>query len=429
LGYNTIGTPAAKETIGANLNDGNWHHVAITYDPAATNGNNAFYIDGEVWFPLSFLAGAVNGLNTTANAIYIGRTRAGTLPFLGEIDEVRIWNRALPECEILNNYNCELFNPTSQTGLLAYYQFNQGSAGGNNAGVTTLNDASGNNKTGTLTNFALTGATSNWTAPGGVTTGNTCTAYVIPVPAVSIAADPGNSITAGTSVTFTATPTNGGTTPAYQWKKNGSDVGTNSATYTDAALANGDVISCVMTSNDPCASPTTATSNEITVVVSSPCTFTPITVSGVGVSSGVNGIYMPNGTVNGAPSWLLSEYNGKIEWSSTNNRWEFGTANLGLLGTNSTGSITNLPCSTGWFDVQDYFSGFSLSGGCGNLPAVPTVAIAANPNVASRLVRVSPSQLRPPTAAQRPLINGKRTARMSAPTVRLTPMRLWQTMM
>jgi hypothetical protein len=87
------------------------------------------------------------------------------------------------------------------------------------------------------------------------------------VPTVAIAANPNGSITAGTSVTFTATPTNGGTTPAYQWKKNGSDVGTNSATYTDAALANGDVISCVMTSSDPCASPTTATSNDITLTI------------------------------------------------------------------------------------------------------------------------------------------------------------------
>ncbi len=106
-----------------------------------------------------------------------------------------------------------------------------------------------------------------YTANENISTVSKITPAGVVTPSVSIAANPSGSITTGTSVTFTATPTNGGTTPAYQWKKNGSDVGTNSATYTDAALANNDVISCVMTSNDPCASPTTATSNEITMSV------------------------------------------------------------------------------------------------------------------------------------------------------------------
>ncbi len=91
-------------------------------------------------------------------------------------------------------------------------------------------------------------------------------------PSLSIAANPGNSITMGTSVTFTATPTNGGSTPAYQWKKNNNNVGSNSATYTDAALANGDNITCVLTSNNPCASTVNTTSTGITMVVISPST-------------------------------------------------------------------------------------------------------------------------------------------------------------
>ena len=86
-------------------------------------------------------------------------------------------------------------------------------------------------------------------------------------PAVSIAANPGNTICTGTSVTFTATPTNGGTTPSYQWKLNGANVGTNSTTYQNAALVNGDKITCVMTSALACANPATATSNEITLSV------------------------------------------------------------------------------------------------------------------------------------------------------------------
>src|SRR5438105_13827950 len=85
-------------------------------------------------------------------------------------------------------------------------------------------------------------------------------------PSVSISAAPGNTICTGTQVTFTATPTNGGT-PGYQWKLNGTNVGSNSATYQNSSLANGDVVTVVMTSSLACANPTTATSNAIRMSV------------------------------------------------------------------------------------------------------------------------------------------------------------------
>ncbi len=87
-------------------------------------------------------------------------------------------------------------------------------------------------------------------------------------PAVTIAITSGtNPSASGASVTFTATPTNGGTTPSYQWKVGTTNVGTNAATYTTTTLTNGQVVSCVITSNASCVTSTTATSNSITMTI------------------------------------------------------------------------------------------------------------------------------------------------------------------
>jgi hypothetical protein len=101
-----------------------------------------------------------------------------------------------------------------------------------------------------------------------VSTSNIITTTVNPVvvPSLSIAAN-ATTICAGTSVTLTATPVNGGASPAYQWKVNGLNVGTNSGTYTSTTLANNDVVTCQMTSNAACPSPVSATSNGVTMTV------------------------------------------------------------------------------------------------------------------------------------------------------------------
>lgn len=70
-----------------------------------------------------------------------------------------------------------------------------------------------------------------------------------------------------TNAVFTAIPVNGGTTPTYQWKKNGVNVGINNAVYSDSSLNNNDIVSCVLTSNQPCLASATAVSNTITMTV------------------------------------------------------------------------------------------------------------------------------------------------------------------
>jgi len=84
--------------------------------------------------------------------------------------------------------------------------------------------------------------------------------------------DADNTICNGASVTFTAIPTNGGTTPSYQWYINGNPVGTNSATFTTSGLTTGQIVTCIMTSNMSGASNNPATSNAITTAVTNPVT-------------------------------------------------------------------------------------------------------------------------------------------------------------
>ncbi len=71
-----------------------------------------------------------------------------------------------------------------------------------------------------------------------------------------------NPFCPGLSVTFTATPSNGGLNPAYQWKVNGNNVGINSSTYTYNPV-NNDSIRCVMTSNLSCVTGNPASSAKI----------------------------------------------------------------------------------------------------------------------------------------------------------------------
>ena len=89
---------------------------------------------------------------------------------------------------------------------------------------------------------------------------------LIPV-SVSIVASE-NPICAGTSVTFTATPTNEGSLPLYQWKINGINAGTNNPVFITSSLQNGALVTLTMTSNiTPCPAGNPATSNTIAMIV------------------------------------------------------------------------------------------------------------------------------------------------------------------
>jgi hypothetical protein len=88
-----------------------------------------------------------------------------------------------------------------------------------------------------------------------------------------------STVCSGSNVAFASNIVNGGTSPAYQWFKNGTPVsGAMSSTYIAPAnsLSSGDEITCSLVSSNTCASPASAMSNGIILSVTPSPAVAPI---------------------------------------------------------------------------------------------------------------------------------------------------------
>ena len=113
------------------------------------------------------------------------------------------------------------------------------------------------------------------------------------IASVSILAS-ADTICAGSPVTFIANPSNGGSSPTYTWKLNGNTVGSNSPTYSNSHLQNGDKISCSMISSASCVSSPNVISDTITMIVNA------LPTANAGVS--VHVLSTSSATIGGNPS-------------------------------------------------------------------------------------------------------------------------------
>jgi len=130
------------------------------------------------------------------------------------------------------------------------------------------------------------------------------------VPEINIVASQ-NPFCAGTNVTFTATPDNGGTAPIYQWKVNGNNAGTNQNTFSSITLLDGDEVTCEMTSNAGCVNPATVISNPITIsIVTSISPAVSITATQTSFCSGTNVAFNANVTNGGSSPLYQWKVNG-----------------------------------------------------------------------------------------------------------------------
>ncbi len=131
------------QTTGAT--DGKWHNVVGVWE----DNQVRLYFDGVAVAPKTIPAGFT--YNPGTQPVWLGRNNYGSMVewFSGEIDEVRVYNRALTAAEALdlNNWGTNpathIFTEDVSSGLISHLKFNE--ASGNNAA-----DSSGNGNVATI---------------------------------------------------------------------------------------------------------------------------------------------------------------------------------------------------------------------------------------------------------------------------------------
>lgn len=138
--HSPIVTGGGQVSTGTSIvNDGQWHYLAGTFD----GSNLKIYVDGVLE---NTLATTYTPLTSTF-PFAIGAWPAGGNPLSGSVDELSVWNTALPASQIFSNMNSSLSG--NETNLVAYYNFNDNNRSGQNRSVTNLCTATGSAIAGT----------------------------------------------------------------------------------------------------------------------------------------------------------------------------------------------------------------------------------------------------------------------------------------
>jgi len=136
--------------IAVSLNK--WNHILFFYD----NSVGKVYINGQLGCTFSYNGSIVSG----TNSLKIGTNSTSSTNserFNGIIDEVRIYNRALSENEVLEHYQ-GIYN--NDSGLVGLWHFDEGSG-------QTVSDSSNFNNNGTLGgSTAVENSDPNWIESG-----------------------------------------------------------------------------------------------------------------------------------------------------------------------------------------------------------------------------------------------------------------------
>ncbi|QKJ63384.1 LamG-like jellyroll fold domain-containing protein [Flavobacterium sp. M31R6] len=138
------GTPNNISTAGyspTSVADGNWHHVALVLDASSTRTLYG-YLDGVLVNTGKTFTSTTSDFSNALSFI-VGATSdaVNSYKWAGQIDNIRIWNKAMTATELQADMTSVITGPTAN--LLGAWDFE-------NVTGTTVPDISGNNHPGTL---------------------------------------------------------------------------------------------------------------------------------------------------------------------------------------------------------------------------------------------------------------------------------------
>jgi hypothetical protein len=165
---NGVGTGASNSTVS--LTPGQWYHIAGILDTDAKELR--LYVNGD---QVALSTNVSDEFSTRLNNFTIGKRPDLDLNYFdGQIDEVRVWNVARTADEIRTAMHTTLDG--DETGLLAYWQFNEGSSttaadgiGGHDGTLINMDDTDWMDSTAPVSGVSST----QTAAPGTVVFGDT----------------------------------------------------------------------------------------------------------------------------------------------------------------------------------------------------------------------------------------------------------------
>lgn len=190
--WNTGGSPGTNEWLLSLTSNGSDNNPTFSVEVGSTTYSviSSVALTLNTWTHIAgvrngtsiliYVDGTLRGTTTNAGITTINDISGRTMK-IGKIDgftgytnmrasNLRLWSVARTATQI--SVHRLLVWGNADTNLLASYPMVQGTAGGNNAGVTTLDEWAGSSRTGTLTGFALSGSSSNWILYGDTATSN-----------------------------------------------------------------------------------------------------------------------------------------------------------------------------------------------------------------------------------------------------------------